>query len=99
MTKNNIVAIRSNCTFALNYETSKLTPQAELILINISPVYKDKGSSIQKSTQVTEFRTNVSLEALNHLIGELQILVKNMTQFDQLAGGLNAVIDANKQKP
>lgn len=100
MKNRQIQTIRSNCNFSLDYETSKLTPQVEIIIITASPCYKinSKGDGFKKTIEVDEFRFISSLEGLNNVIGELQIAVKNMNNFEQLAGSMNAIIEANKPK-
>ena len=39
MKSNTLISVRSNCNFALDYETGKLRPQTEIILITTSPKY------------------------------------------------------------
>lgn len=98
MKSNNLISVRSNCNFALNYETGKLHPQTEVILITTSPKYvlDKKGSKFSKEMDITEYRFLSSLEGINTLIGELQLVVKNMNAFEQTAASLNVIIEASK---
>jgi len=98
MKKGTLISVRSNCNFGLNYQTSHLHPQAEIIIITTEPEYKVKGSTLSKTQSVKELRFNANLEGINQLIGELQLVVKNMNAFDQLAGSINAMVESAKEK-
>ncbi len=99
MKNRTIISVRSNCDFGLNYETSNLHPQTEIILITTSPQYtiNSKGDALKKSIGVDEFRFKTDLDGLNKLIGELQIAVNNINHFNQLAGSLNTIIESHKK--
>lgn len=99
MKKNTIISVRSNCNFSLEYETGKLHPQAEVILITTAPKYviDKKQERFKKEIDVSEYRFIASMEGINTLIGELQLLVKNMTQFDQAAASINAIFASQKE--
>jgi hypothetical protein len=99
MKNKTLISVRSNCDFSLNYETGKLHPQTEVILITTSPKYKlnAKKGELIKEQEVEEFRFKSSLEGINTLIGELQLVVKNMNAFEQTAGSFNAIIESVKQ--
>jgi len=99
MKNNNLLSIRSNCNFSIDYKTGNLHPQTEIILITSSPKYiqsKD-GKSIKKDQEVSEYRFITSLEGVNKLIGELQLVAKNMMDFEQLSAGMNKIIEAHKE--
>lgn len=100
MTNKFIISVRSNCDFSLNYQTGKLHPQTEIILITTSPKYKlnAKKGALIKEQSVEEFRFRSGLEGVNTLIGELQLVVKNMTEFAQTAASFNAIIESVKQQ-
>lgn len=100
MKNKTIISIRSNCDFSLNYETSNLHPQVELILIASSPKYSldKKATKIIKEQDVEEFRFKCDLQGVNRLIGELQLIVKNMNQFEQLSASFNSLIEQSKDK-
>ena len=100
MKNKTLISVRSNCDFALNYETGKLHPKTEVILITTSPKYviNKKGDGLIKSAEVDEFRFISDLEGVNKLIGELQLVVKNMNAFDQTASSFNAIIQSAKEQ-
>jgi hypothetical protein len=100
MKNKTIISVRSNCDFSLNYETGKLHPQTEIILITTSPKYKlnTKKGELTKEQDVEEFRFKAGLEGINTLIGELQLVVKNMNAFEQTAASFNAIIESAKQQ-
>lgn len=98
MKNDNLIAVRSNCDFSLDYTSGKLTPQTEIILITTAPKYisNKKKDSITKEFDVSEYRFKSDLDGVNKLIGELQLVVKNMIQFEQLSGSFNAIIESTK---
>jgi len=100
MKNDTLISVRSNCNFALNYDNGNLIPQTEVILITSAPKYvvDKKKTGITKEIEVTEYRFLSDLNGINKLIGELQLLVKNITQFEQLSASFNAIIEANKSK-
>ncbi len=99
MKNNTLVSVRSNCNFSLNYETGHLRPQSEIILITTAPKYvlDKKKNGFTKEMDITEYRFLSSLEGINTLIGELQLVVKNMNAFEQTAASFNVIIEASKK--
>lgn len=99
MESNTLVSVRSNCNFSLNYETGKLHPQSEIILLTSTPKYviDKKGTGIIKDLDIQEFRFLSNLDGINKLIGELQLLVTNMNAFEQTAASFNVIIEASKK--
>ena len=75
MKNNNLLSVRSNCTFALDYKKGTLHPSTEIILITSSPKYvmSKEGDSFKKDQEVSEYRFITSLDGVNQLIGELQL--------------------------
>ncbi len=100
MKSKTIISVRSNCDFQLNYESATLHPKAEIILITTQPKYKlnTKKGELIKEQDVEEFRFNASLEGINTLIGELNLVVKNMNAFEQTAASFNAIIKNSQTK-
>ena len=100
MKNKTLISVRSNCDFSLNYESGNLIPKTEVILLTTSPKYivNKKGDGLIKSVEVDEFRFISDLEGVNKLIGELQLVVKNMNNFEQTAASFNAIIESSKQK-
>ncbi len=99
MKNNTLLNVRSNCNFSLNYEEGTLHPQAEIIVITSAPKYvvNKKQDGVTKELEVQEMRFHSSLEGINKLIGELQLVVKNMNAFEQTAGSFNAIIKGFKE--
>ena len=98
MKNNTLISVRSNCNFSLNYETGKLHPQTEVILITTAPKYvlNKKQDGYTKEMDITEYRFIAGLDGINKLIGELQLVVKNMNAFEQTAASFNVIIEASK---
>lgn len=87
-----LVSVRSNQDFGLNYEDGKLIPQTEIIVLVEVPKYVAKGGKITRSTIINEIRFKCGSVGLNHLIGQLQQALKVTNQFEQMAGSLNEII-------
>jgi hypothetical protein len=98
MKNNTLLSVRSNCDFSLDYQKGTLHPKAEVILITTAPKYvlNKKKDAFAKEAEVSEYRFISGLEGINQLIGELQLLVKNMNSFEQTASSLNAIIKPNQ---
>jgi hypothetical protein len=99
MTKKTLLQIRTNSSFSVDYSTSNLVPEVELILLFSEPEYQltTKKDSIKKGNKLSEFRIKTSSEGINQMIGELQTLQVNLQQYEQMSVGLNAVINQNKK--
>lgn len=95
-----LVSVRSNQDFGLNYKTGKLIPQTEvIILVEVSKYQYDKtGDKIARKPGVEELRFKVGTEGLNHLIGQLQQAERMASSFEQMAGALNEIIVNSKPK-
>lgn len=95
-----IISVRSNCDFSLNYETGKLHPCGEIIILTTAPKYEitKKQDSIVKGVELEEFRFKGSLKSVNELIGQLQLLVQSMNTFEQMAAAFNTIITSSKEK-
>ena len=96
MSKPNLMAVRSNCTFELHYQEGTLSPKAEVIIITAGPKYVRKEDEIFRDVEVSEYRFESDLDGINKLIGELQLVVNNMNKFEQLSCSLNAIIKSNQ---
>ncbi len=95
-----LISVRSNQDFTVDYKSGKLIPQTEVILLIESPKYEldKKGDKIKKSSEVKELRFKTGTEALNHLIGQLQEAQRVAASFDQMAGSLNEIIVNAKER-
>lgn len=100
-TKQRLISFRTNTKFSINYETLKLIPETELILLSTEPKYEvNKKGEIMKGNELGEFRIFTSLEGINQMIGELQLLVQRLQTFEQMSAGMNSVIeDAKNNQP
>lgn len=97
-TKKHLISFRTNTTFSINYETSNLTPQTELILLSREPKYEiDKRGDVMKGAELGEFRIFTSLEGINVMIGELQLLATRLQTFEQMSAGMNSIIEEAKK--
>lgn len=98
-TKKRLISFRSNTTFKLNYETNLLTPETELVLLSVEPKYEvNKKGEIMKGSELNEFRIFCSLEGINTMIGDLQLLATQLQTFEQLSTGVNTLIENSKSK-
>ena len=96
-TKKRLLSFLSNTTFSIDYETSNLTPQVEMIILSTEPKYEmNKKQEIMKGQELSEFRIFTSLEGINLMIGELQAVASNLQKFQQLSSGLNGLIESAK---
>jgi len=95
-----IIEVRSNCDFSLNYDTGKLNPNGEIIILTASPKYdvNKKGDQIIKSSEISEFRFKGSLGTVNKLIGQLQALAAMLGRFEQMSEAFNVIIKSNQPK-
>lgn len=100
-TKKHLIEVRTNTNFNVNYESTTLVPQVELILLMQEPRYtvvKRKGEAfIEKGYELGEFRCFTSLAGLNAMIGELQLVAAQLQRFEQMAVALNSVIEQAKR--
>lgn len=103
MAKESLYEIRTNTTMRVNYDTMNLVPEVELIILSVYPEYKvikkGKEQFIEKAHGLTETRIVTSLKGINEIIGQLQATAASLAQFDQLASGLNKVIEQSKVTP
>lgn len=98
-TKKHLISFRSNTKFSLNYDNYNLTPQVELIILSTEPEYKfNTKGEIMKGNTLGEFRIFTSLEGVNAMIGELQLLATQLQTFQQLSVGMNSLIENAKKK-
>jgi hypothetical protein len=96
MTKKSLVQIRTNSNFGVNYKDLTLIPEVELIMIFREPEYiSNKKGDILRGDKISEFRIKTTASGINHIIGELQALQVQLTTFENLSEGLNAIIKQN----
>ena len=94
MKNHTIISVRSNCDFSLDYESHKLHPKAEIVILTTEPIYKlnTKKTGIEKGQEVKEFRFVTGLDGVNELIGQLQNLSTQINHFEQMGTALNGLI-------
>jgi len=96
MTKKTLIEIRTNSNFSVNYQNLNLVPEVELIMLFREPQYiVNKKYEIVKGHKLSEFRIKTDIKGITHIIGELQALQVQLTTFDNLSEGLNAIIKQN----
>lgn len=99
MTKRTLIQIRTNSNFSVNYENLNLVPEVELIMLFTEPQYEvNKKFEVVKGHKLSEFRIKTDTKGINHIIGELQALQAQLTTFDNLSEGLNAIIKQNTKR-
>ena len=88
-----LVSVRSNQNFMVDYGKGKLIPQTEVIVFVSKPIYNlSKNDTIKKDWNISENRFTCTAETLNYLIGQLQMALKVANQYEQMAGSINEVI-------
>lgn len=93
-----LISVRSNQDFGLDYQSGKLIPQTEIIVLIEKPAYATKGDKIQRSTKVEELRFKTGSQGLLALIGQLEAAQRNCAHFEKMAGVLNEII-VNTPRP
>lgn len=95
-----LIQARTNARFALNYETHKLEPEIELIIIFSTPKYNvnKKKSAIEKDIQVQEIRVTTDPEGITKLIGVLQAIQAPINSIGNMAEAFNTIIVNSKDK-
>lgn len=95
-----LISVRTNTYFSLNYETKKLEPKLELIILIGKPVYEvdNKKERIIKNAGISETRVTTTPEGLANLIGELQALQNYASQITNMSHAFNAVINAEVER-
>ena len=94
-----LASIRSNLRYTVNYDTTELEPQAEIVILSFKPVYSiDKKRHIVKDAGLEESRFELSLEAINKVIGELQAVAHQLQTYAQAGEAFNAIIRSLPKK-
>lgn len=93
-----LVSVRSNQDFGLDYKSGKLIPQTEVIVLVQCPEYKSKGDKIARSYGIKEVRFKCGSEGIAHLIGQLEHAQRIALQFEKMAGQFNEIIVNTESK-
>lgn len=94
-----LTSLRSNQTFVVDYQSGKLIPQTELILLVEKPKYSQKGDKIIKGSEIQELRFTTGTNGIKQIIGMLEEAVKVSDNYEKLGGAINNIIvnqDASK---
>lgn len=94
-----LTSLRSNQTFAVDYQSGKLIPQTEIILLVEKPKYSQKGDKIIKGSEIQELRFTTGTNGIKQIIGMLEEAVKVSDNYEKLGGAINNIIvnqDASK---
>jgi len=95
-----LVQVRTNTRFNLNYEEKKLEPEIELIFLISKPEYSVnvKKGEISKNIAVTEVRIDTNPDGIKKLIGQLQALQHPLSSYENLAEAFNTIIVHSNQE-
>lgn len=94
-----LTSLRSNQTFVVDYQSGKLIPQTEIILLVEKPKYSQKGDKIIKGSEIQELRFTTGTNGIKQIIGMLEEAVKVSDNYEKLGGAINNIIvnqDASK---
>jgi hypothetical protein len=89
-----LVSIRSNTKFSVNYQTGLFVPTVELIMLVDKPTYTydKKKENIKQEREVVEIRFDTTFSGINAIIGELKAVSDNLNQLDQIGQTVNSII-------
>ena len=86
-----IAAVRTNINFDVA-EDNTLKPKVELIILAQYPAYKEAKDSFKRVSEVADLRFFCNRDAVTELIGQLQLVLQNLTQFEQSAAAINTIL-------
>lgn len=92
-----LTSLRSNQTFTVDYESGKLIPQTELILLVEKPKYSQKGEKIVKGSEIQELRFTTGTNGIRQIIGMLEQALIVSDNYEKLSSSINNIIV--NQKP
>ena len=89
-----LISLRSNQDFTVEYSSGKLIPQTELIFLIEKPVYKyaKSGEKIQKSSEIQELRFKTGTTGIKQIQGMLEDALKVADNYEKLSGSINNII-------
>lgn len=91
-------SIRTNQTFTADYQSGKLIPQTEVILLIEQPKYSQKGEKIIKGSEIKELRFTTSTNGIRAVIGMLEDSMKVADMYEKLSGSINNIIVNRDEK-
>jgi len=85
-------SVRTNQEFVVDYASSKLIPQTEVILLIEKPKYTTKGDKIIKGSELQELRFQTSSNGIRSIIGMLEQALQVADNYEKMAGSINNII-------
>ena len=94
-----LIQVRTNTSFSVNYENSLLVPEIELIILVSNPIYtvNEKKGQVNKTLSVGEFRVKTDFEGISNLIGQLQATQGGLAKYQNMSNALNTIIQHQKE--
>jgi len=95
-----LIQVRTNTRFNLNYQSHKLEPEIELIFLISSPKYavNAKKGEINKEHQVSEIRFDTNPDGIKKIIGQLTALQIPIATFENMGEAFNTIITNSETK-
>jgi len=87
-----LTSVRTNQTFSVDYTSSKLIPQTEVILLIEKPKYSMKGDKVIKGSELQELRFMTSSNGIRSVIGMLEQALQVSDNYEKMAGSINNII-------
>lgn len=94
-----LISVRSNQDFGLDYKKGRLVPQTEIIILVEKPHYIVNGDDITRTARCSELRFKTGTAGISALIEMLKGAEKTAAHYEQLAGAINEVINTNPMPP
>lgn len=94
-----LTSLRTNQLFTVDYPSSKLIPQTEVIFLIEKPKYSSKGEKIIKGSEIQEMRFITSSSGIRSVIGMLEDALKVSDMYEKLGGSINNIIVNQTNKP
>lgn len=91
-----LISVRSNQDFTVQYENGKLIPQTEIIILIEKPKYIKKGEKLERSTSIEEIRFKTGTNGIQALIGMLEQAERVASGYEKMAGSFNEIIVNSK---
>jgi hypothetical protein len=90
---NQFLEVRTNLTLGVNYETSAVAPQVEMIFLTANPNYVvGENNTIARKVSIREFRMQLDPDHLKRFIVDLVKIAENLDSFAKLKDAINVVV-------
>lgn len=93
-----LISVKTNMSLEYSVETNTMQPASEVILLVSTPNYKISDNAVKRHVKLKEFRFKTSLEGINSLIGQLQVLSNSMNSFEQMGNSINLILETSKKE-